>query len=326
MPSSVLVAGITFLCWSGVFSNSPDAAAGFKRVRGLTISEFGLLLWIVLMVGVLLQPLQFGLVQMLEGYWPARWPWLEARKSRSDVFRTRREQLKKDSIVGWDQKADERVRNRAGYAGWQLRQRYPLPESMMPTALGNVLRAAEERAGQRYGLDTVTMWPRLYPVIGERLGTVLADQRNQLDLAVRFCLVLATLGIVYLVSALVHAVGVIDLLNFSTFGRHLWQAWWLYAVSISGLLLSWLSYRGAISAAESYGISMEAAFDLHRFDLLVALHLPLPFSRATESLGNAELSDFLRRGQAWEPYDEPDFRYQHPREVRTPKPDQNSET
>ena len=69
-----------------------------------------------------------------------------------------------------------------------------------------------------------------------------------------------------------------------------------------------------------------AAFDLHRFDLLVALHLPLPFNRATESLTNGDLSDFLRRGQAWEPYDEPDFHYQHPKDLRPPNPTQDSKT
>jgi hypothetical protein len=37
-----------------------------------------------------------------------------------------------------------------------------------------------------------------------------------------------------------------------------------------------LSYRAALAAAAAYCQALEAAFDLHRFDLLTALHLPLP--------------------------------------------------
>ena len=40
---------------------------------------------------------------------------------------------------------------------------------------------------------------------------------------------------------------------------------------------------------------MEAAFDLHRFDLLTALHLPLPADLTGEVATNQELSRFLRQ-------------------------------
>ena len=40
---------------------------------------------------------------------------------------------------------------------------------------------------------------------------------------------------------------------------------------------------------------VEAAFDLHRFDLLTALHLPLPANLTGEVTANQELSQFLRQ-------------------------------
>jgi hypothetical protein len=56
-----------------------------------------------------------------------------------------------------------------------------------------------------------------------------------------------------------------------------------------------LSYRAALSAATAYGQAMEAAFDLHRFDLLNALHLPLPADLISEVQANQQLSRFLRQ-------------------------------
>jgi hypothetical protein len=56
---------------------------------------------------------------------------------------------------------------------------------------------------------------------------------------------------------------------------------------------------------------METAFDLHRFDLLTALHLPLPESRAVETLNNGDLSDFFQDGLEFEPGGIGRFIYRH---------------
>ncbi len=72
------------------------------------------------------------------------------------------------------------------------------------------------------------------------------------------------------------------------------HGWWLLAaaVALAGTLLS---YRAALAAATAYGQALEAAFDLHRFDLLTALHLPLPADLLGELTANQELSRFLRQ-------------------------------
>ena len=75
---------------------------------------------------------------------------------------------------------------RARHAATDRLATYPA-QHLMPTRLGNALRAAEERAGQRYDADTVAAWPRLYPYLSSRLADTLAGLRNQLDLSARFC-------------------------------------------------------------------------------------------------------------------------------------------
>jgi hypothetical protein len=146
----------------------------------------------------------------------------------------------------------------------------------MPTGLGNALRAAEDRAGRRYGLDTVAVWPRLYPVLGERVLAIVDDQRTQLDVAVRFCVVLLVAAVVSL--ALLVTQG------------------WLLLVPAATFVLAWLAYKGSVGAAVAYGEGLETAFDLHRFDLLRALHLPLPADSEQERAQNAQVTAFLAQG------------------------------
>jgi hypothetical protein len=156
----------------------------------------------------------------------------------------------------------------------QRRTQYPEdPANLLPTRLGNALRAAEDHAGQRYGLDTNACMPRLYPYLSDRLMQVLNDRRNQLDVAVRLCAVL-------LLATVISAPVLMG------------DGWWL-GVPAATALLAWLAYRGAVHAAVSYGQAMYVAFDLHRFDMVRGLHYappPLEHERAF----NAELSEFLR--------------------------------
>ena len=71
------------------------------------------------------------------------------------------------------------------------------------------------------------------------------------------------------------------------------HGWWV--TTAAGLaILAWLSYRAAVNAAIAYGELKETAFDLHRFDLLKALHVPLPPDHKHELELNATVTTFLR--------------------------------
>jgi hypothetical protein len=159
-------------------------------------------------------------------------------------------------------------------------------EALLPTRLGNVMRSGEMRAGAANGLDAVVLWPRLYPVLDETVRALTDDRRDQLDLSARFCAVFALAAVVLLGLLLMHG-------------------WWL-AVPAGCLVLAWLAYRGTVTAALAYNEALRVAFDLHRFDLLTALHLPLPKSREEEKAQNDDLRAFLLQG--WET----DFKYEHP--------------
>jgi hypothetical protein len=156
---------------------------------------------------------------------------------------------------------------------------------VMPTRLGNALRAAELRAGEPYGLDAVVAWPRLYPLLSEPVRALVDGQRDALDLNARFCAVFAAAAVI--AAALLAAHG-----------------WWLL-VAVGCLVLAWLAYRSAVAAAIAYGEGIRTAVDLHRFSLLQALHLPLPATPEEERALNGKVSRFLLQGV---PLDAP---YQH---------------
>ncbi len=216
------------------------------------------------------------LVRIIEGYWPA---WLEPL-TRALLWRQRRRLAKLASVAAITA-ADERDAQAiisAGIASTRQRQLYPAAASdVRPTALGNVLTAMEGRASAEYGWDAVVAWPRLYPVLGEPVRAVVNDRRNTMDAAARLAAVAAAAGLV--TAALLAQSG-----------------WWLL-LALAPLAVGWLAYQAAVQAALAYSEAVDVAFDLHRFDLLKALHLDLPADRSAEREMAEALSDLWRQGK-----------------------------
>jgi hypothetical protein len=291
LPTGVFAALVLAIAWSGAPADAPDLGAISDKAADLSATEGGLILLAILAVAVLLQPLQVGLVRLLEGYWGDSKATKGLAERRKAPQRERFRELA--STAGAPMKApDDPARADAVAAAAELRRLFPEEESdLLPTRLGNVLRAAETRAGSPYGLEAIVVWPRLYPLLPDPVRGVVDDQRGQLDASARFCVVFAAAAV-------------------TSFALLVWHPVWLW-VPLACVVLAALAYRAAVGAALQYGESLRAAFDLHRFDLLSALHLPLPPDRTAEREQNRDLSDFLI--QDWEI----DFEYDHEGASRT---------
>jgi hypothetical protein len=286
LPTTVLTLFILLLVWSGAPGQMPDMYRIIQNAEALQVGEVLYLVLIILVAALVLQPLQLGIVRLLEGYWGNSWFTVGITRFGISMHRRRRDKLEAETML--TKKAEDIDAAEKAHledVALKLSETYPSGERVLPTGLGNALRAAEENAGGRYGLDTVVVWPSIYPLLSQELTSTLIDSRDQLDMAARFC-------VTFIIIALV-SVGV------------LWSyGWWLF-VPVGALVLAWISYRSAISAAISYGYGLKAAFDLHRFDLLKALHLALPINLEKELKANEELCDFLRQGIPAE------FKYEH---------------
>ncbi|HEY0406789.1 MAG TPA: hypothetical protein VGC89_13745 [Pyrinomonadaceae bacterium] len=274
LPSTFLFLFVTALYWSGAPATAPNFQQVYERVKVFGAKESIIIVIALLVFSLVVHPLQLSLVKLLEGYWSSVFPFTILSWLGLKWHHYRRHKLESLTQFAYAPTASQEAL--AKTSAQQLRSSYPAEGRILPTLLGNVMRAAEDFPDKRYGLDAVVFWPRLYPLLPENMLVILTDQRNQLDLAARFCatfLFAAAFSIAFLYR----------------------QGWWLIVPAVT-LLLAWLSYRAAIAAARAYGLGLQTAFDLYRFELLKALHLALPVDRTTEKKSNRELSDFMRQG------------------------------
>ena len=140
------------------------------------------------------------------------------------------------------------------YAGWLATT--PPEAEVMPTRLGDVLRAAERRPNHSYRLDGVTSWTALNLVMPAETRSALATARAAVNTAARSWLWAALIVLWFPVTP------------------------WALAV---GVVLAALVYRfGVLPRAVTFGALLGASFDLHRMALYDALHLPRPPSLQQE--------------------------------------------
>lgn len=310
VPTALLALLVLMLLASGLPSREPDPAQILAAIGALSGTQIAVAVLFVLVFALILYPFQLALVRLLEGYWEttrfgAAMAAIGVELHRRELARLIEQAHEPPSIsrsedgprTGLElhealRRAAEQDRLRR-LARRRLTTDYPSQERLLPTRLGNALRAFEDEAGQRYGLDTITMLPRLYPYLSSQVSGALDDLRDQLDIAARLCV---TLLLASLISA-------------SLLFTH---GWWLLLPAAT-TVLAWVAYRSAVQAAVAYGKQVAVAFDLHRFDMLRGLHFPLlPADREWQF--NKQVSDFFLNRLSLSPDDPPDDYpdYQHP--------------
>jgi hypothetical protein len=154
-----------------------------------------------------------------------------------------------------------------------LRQFPREDHDIMPTRLGNILRTAERRPGDRYGLDAIVCWPRLWLLLPEPVKKDIQDARTEINNAVRLFL-WSTLFLI-------------------------WTIWTWWAIPIA-LIAAAFAYCWTLDAAEVYATLIEATFDLYRHLLYQALRWELPKDPQEERRVGKQLTDYLWLGKVIE--------------------------
>ena len=210
-----------------------------------------------------------GVIRLLEGY---HWPkWLKEWRRRR--FRDRytdganRFQQLAPKIDG--NSATPAEREQHVDADLRLHGLPANPDDIMPTELGNILRAAERRVEAKYGLDPRICWARLWTLISKDAREDLSDSRAALDIGAR------------------------SLLWGGLFAVWTIWSWWAILVAVAAVLAS---YAWMIQAADEYGELLESAYDVYRFALYKSLCLRLPADSAEEPEMGRLLTRFLWRG------------------------------
>ncbi len=215
----------------------------------------------LVLFALILSAAEGALLGLYEGYWGSRGPgsWLAA-VGKSWHKRQRRLKGAKYEFIYLNYPR-ERSRNVPGLAN--------RPEYIMPTRLGNIIKAAELYPGDegRYGMDAAFFWPRLYQVVPDNARSSLTDARTSLSLMLNICTL--ALGL---------AAGSVIALAVTTIRPT--AAYW--ATAAGGSVVAWLAYRSALGPARVYGELVRSMYDLYRGDLLAKLGFALPDTLADE--------------------------------------------
>jgi hypothetical protein len=313
LTSVVMVGFPALLLASGAPARRPSLSLldhHLHNAFGLgNIAAFGVL---VLVTGITMHPLQFGMTQILEGYWghgrlqrlamsrcerrhmATLWALMDSDKRAEKELKDIDDKLKDvttqrdeaQSIGASTTDLDERERelldgridpNVALEMAGMAEARYPArPDEILPTRLGNVLRRHERLAGARFKLDAVNVMPYISLVAEGPESSYLDDTRSAMDLPIRMVLVwaLCTLEGVFL----------------------LWQYDFWLSIPLLTYGLAYLAYRGAVSAANDYGNALSVILTLGRRNLYDRLNIEFPPDLDTERDTNAELDKLLAGG------------------------------
>jgi hypothetical protein len=264
---------LAWLLAHGGFGRLEDALARASRQPGLVQAALvaGALI-VVAATGLVGERLTLPALRLLEGYWPA---WLapvrrrlvarQAAKLRALEDRWSKLTAKHDEQTLSAREHDELIRLEQ-----RLHQLPSRPERLMPTKVGNILRCAESRPVDKYGLDAVRCWPHLWLTLPDTARQELGATRAALDGAAAAC--------VWGVASLV------------------WSPW-SPLIGLGGLTVAlvavqfWVPQRAAVFAD-----LVESAFDLYRRNLYNALRWPLPEDPADERRQGRLLTEYLWRG------------------------------
>lgn len=229
--------------------------------------------FLLVISAAIMQRLQFPLLRLLEGYFPARLSFLTNWLIQ---FQTRHSERKENRWQALKRKNNRTPQEERELARLEMDLHYIPADSgdIQPTILGNTLRAGEMASTYKYGLDAVVCWPRLWLLLPEK-------PREDLSQAQQSLAEYTTL----------FAWGALALV-------------WMRLTPWAGLLaLVWMAfaYDLAIQSARIFSDLLTAAFDLYRHDLYKSLQWPLPETSADELEKGKKLTEYLWRGTAPEP-------------------------
>lgn len=243
---------------------------GFEHVELLPtellpfLGKFGINWGIIIVLtaaffgGILLAALSGSIIRLYEGYPLQRFPlfrFLIRRQRRQwHKLNLRLEGLKSEyfkTIEGINPSRATAMIPEITQLQDQVNNLFPPdPESVLPTRLGNAIRAFEYYANQRYKIDPITIWPRLLAVLPKEFLDEIEDVSNSFNFLVNIVLMVQISGLLLLVASAYNT------------------SYWPLLGAFTSFIVSYLLYRAAISRAIAWGFMFNTAFDLYRRDLL----------------------------------------------------------
>jgi hypothetical protein len=136
----------------------------------------------------------------------------------------------------------------------------PRAGDVAPTALGTLGYANAEYVRRNYGVELAVIWPRISLLLPSQLANQIEETEAAIDQLVAFSATTILFGLVAGSIAAYHGAAIIISI----------------LLSLVSYIFAFMVYRAVLPAAEQWSQLVRTGLDLHRFELLAALHLPYP--------------------------------------------------
>lgn len=226
-------------------------------------------------------------IRRYQRHWKAQYNQKSAWVALQAALKKELEDLKKvnpadERIIQLEEQIED-VRQKGNEAARLLLDDFPGHDSMLPTRLGNVIRAFENYPQWQYGMAAITLYPRLVGVIKSDYAKLMDEAKAGLDFMIHSCTLTITLLLLQLLAALAFPGSLSALYKGLDFPPAPWFPWLhlLITLIIWGLVANWF-YRQSIGSAQNWGGLVRGAFDLYRADLLKSLGYSHTFKTAAE--------------------------------------------
>ena len=270
--------------WGAVVLAWAHAGSGWSRLTRISdwlnkqqvASQVAALIGALVVVAasvIVVQRLTDPVLRALEGYWPAPLApvayvfrkFVQWRKARDD----QKWQALQKKIEGMEPTAGQLARQ--ARLDRRRRCRPVLDNELLPTRIGNILRAAETRPRHRYGLDVMLIWPRLWLILPETARSELGAARSSLNASV---------------AAVIWGTA------FAAFTFPFLKWWSLVALTIPFLAIVWW----VPARAEVFAELIRSSVELYRVALYNQLRWPLPDNPQEEPECGKALTKYLEQG------------------------------
>lgn len=147
---------------------------------------------------------------------------------------------------------------------WYRLRSYPIddnsgePEAARPTMLGNILAGYEQYPDNRYGMDSVFYWPRIWLQVEKEKKEEIDSQWSVADGFLSLSAISVTGGILWIVQAS------LVLSDFLEFAMPLGSAEWCALAGVGWLILGYGFYRLSLPFHRENGELFKSIFDLYR--------------------------------------------------------------
>jgi hypothetical protein len=238
----------------------PEELQGYSET-----AQLGILGGVALVVALTLSGLSYHVTRISEGYPLERvagWPAIGL--CHSLAIKLQRRRYEKLLAIREDEAKSARERGRAA---WCLDRYFPHdPKRLLPTRVGNAIRASEQHSNTRWGLDGVTIWPRVEALMSAQERELLVEAKINFYVFTNAALGASLVGISLVIDKAVNV------------PVPLWS-WPLYLIPFA---IGYVAYRASITSAIDWGDRIRASIDLHRLKLYEHLGIRHPTSFSDE--------------------------------------------